>query len=271
MNGLGGAVRNFIGVTILLFAFTPPAQAQTAQSSQSIVPVRDPQAIALLARSVAAMATAAGVQDTQATGTFSIAGDTSPFPIRLLSKGLRQARIETKSDDGTTELVLNQGTAVVTNPSGKSQHLNGINTAAHRVSHIPSLSVLASFTDNSTSVRYLGSDLVNGNPADILELCLAPSHPSTNSFLADASTSKLYIDQATATVSKIEFHRFAENSSHRQKIEVFFSDYQNDSGLLIPHTQRAFADGVFESELKLQSVQLNVGLPDTLFVLPEAQ
>jgi hypothetical protein len=104
--------------------------------------------------------------------------------------------------------------------------------------------------------------------ADVVEFTLNDNMLQLNPYLAEISRTTFSIDQATGTVARVQYARFAENSYHKQKMEVFLSNYQNHSGVLVPHLQRTIADGVVESELSVQTVQFNVGLPDFLFALP---
>jgi len=236
--------------------------------AQQQSPQRDPQALAIVARALAVMGAGSAIQDSQTTGSISIAGEASPYPIRLLSKGTTNIRIETQSPSGTTVLVLNQGIGVVTELSGKTRRISRNNTFARRVSHIPSLSLLASYLDSRTGVRYLRADVVAGRMADVVELTLNDNTQQVNPYLAEISRTAFSIDQANGTVTRVQYSRFAENSYHKQKMEVFLSNYQNHSGVLVPHLQRTIADGALESELSVQTVQFNVGLSDLLFALP---
>jgi hypothetical protein len=78
-----------------------------------------------------------------------------------------------------------------------------------------------------------------------------------------------FIDQRTNLVSKVQFTRFSENGHAKLQVERIFGDYRSVGQLLMPFHQVTYVDGKVETTLNLSSVQLNVGLQDAEFVVPE--
>src|SRR2546426_2905464 len=85
-------------------------------------PQRDPQALAILQQSLAAMggAQALALQDSQATGTVKIYSPGGPIslPVVVKSKGTKLVRHEVQTQSGTRIRILNQGRGAFQAPDG---------------------------------------------------------------------------------------------------------------------------------------------------------
>jgi hypothetical protein len=78
------------------------------------------------------------------------------------------------------------------------------------------------------------------------------------------------IDSASGLVTRIAHPLAAENDPGVvQQTEIEYSDYRVVDGVAVPFRQKSYADGKLESELVLDSVNLNVQLNDSEFELPK--
>jgi hypothetical protein len=236
---------------------------------------RDAQAISLLQQCLAAMggAQALLLQDSVAIGqaqTFLPDGSTVTLPIVKKSKGTKMVRTELQRPEGTRVRVVNAGTGGIQNPDGTTRRLFSNNTVAERIEHIPALSILSEWQSSNIEVRYVGTDAVNGSPAQVVAISLIPTlDPKWADFYRTTTQTLFYIDQAKALVSKIQYQNFAENDSNiSEKVEIFLTDYRPVSGVLVPFTQSYYADGRLLSTVTLTSVTFNTGLSDSEFAVP---
>lgn len=261
-------------LTALLLVLPVPASPQTS-SSTALSPQRDPQAVALAQQSLAAMggAQALSLGDSLATGqiqSFRSDGTSVTFPVTKKSKGTKMLRTEVQRPEGTRLIIINNGVGAVQKPDGTSRSLFSNNTVAARVAHIPALSFLSEWQSSTTEIRFVRSDTLNTRPVQVIALCYIPtSDPHWVGSYRTTTQTLFYIDQATSTVTKIEYQNFAESDSNvSEKIELFFTDYRSISGVLVPFTQTSYADGRLRTTLTLSSVAFNTSLPDSQFVVP---
>src|SRR5438094_4373444 len=85
-----------------------PASAQTTTTALA----KDPQAMALAAHSLLAMGGQQIIADSRATGTLTLASDSSSaLPIVLESQGTRKVRTTVQRANGTSVRVMNAGIA----------------------------------------------------------------------------------------------------------------------------------------------------------------
>ena len=250
--------------------------AQTAGSNApSSLVSKDPGAVAVIQSALTAMnptQAALTYTDSVATGTLStfFNGQRVDAPVTLKSKGTLESRIETQTAKGTNVGIFNNGQAASLRPDGSVRKTKGFNTLIERVDYIPLLSFLSEWQNPNVMVESVGASAVANQPANVVALSLAFGNVKSGQQLSLQTTRTLfYIDQATGTVSKIEFALFPDDGSRNAaKMEIFLADYRNVGGILVPFQQTAYQDGKPESLLMLSSVVFNVGLSDSEFVLP---
>lgn len=257
---------------VLIFVFF----AQFASAQQTAVPAlqRDPQAIALVQQTFAAMGSAQALllQDSVATGQATIFkpdGTSTTLPITKKSKGTTMVRIELQRPEGMQVRILNNGAAAIQKPDGSVESLITNNTVAERVQHIPALSLLSDWANTSMELKYVGSDSVNGQPSDVVSISYIPSDAQDPNFWRNTTRTLFYVDQSTKLVSKVQYQNFAENNTNvSKKIEIVFSDYRPVSGVLVPFQQSTYSNGRLLSTITFTSAALNVGLTFSDFDLP---
>ncbi len=241
--------------------FNPQAIAQIQDVPQ---PAKDPAAIALVQRSLAAMNTSAGaLQDSVSRGTLKYHGQ--QYPITFKTKGTTLIRVEVQKNNGTNIRIVNNGAGVFKPAAGPIRHLVAANTLAERVSHIPALSILAESQNANVGVQLKDVSATTG--IGIVRLSLQINDRELKR-LPDAGQCEFSIDSATGLVNKISFTNFSESDSPATaNLEIVYSDYRVVSGIAVPFHQITYIDGVLDSEVLLDSVRFNVGVADTEFDL----
>ncbi len=252
------------------------AMVPTSVSAQNAYAIKEATASSFTSNSLAAMGSAASTTtDSQATGTLTLydpgGATNSVIPVVLKTRGTQKVRIELQRASGTTKRILNQGVAAILKPDGTvARQLLINNTLGERVSHVPGLSLLAEYQTDSVSVEGLGQATVNGSTSDSIVLSVIPASDAASAAVyKDMTRTVFFIDRASSRVTKMSYDLEAEaTTSEKSHVEVYFSDYRNIGGVWVPFSQTTYTDGVVESQLTLQSINFNVGLPDTEFTLP---
>jgi hypothetical protein len=263
-------VARFVLSFLLLFVSASHLNAQQTASTLQ----RDPQAVALAQQSLSAMggAQALLLQDSVATGQAQIFrqdGTSTVFTITKKSKGTAMVRTELQRSEGKQVRIVNKGTAAIQMANGSVRSLLTNNTVAERVEHIPALSLLSDWANTNMELSYVGSDSVNGQPADVVSISYIPPGAQDPNFWRSTTRTLFYVDQATKFVSKIQYQNAAENNTNlTEKVEIFFSKYQVVSGVAVPFQQSTYSDGSLLSTIIFTSVAFNVGLASSDFNLP---
>jgi hypothetical protein len=255
---------------VFLSVYTWTAWAQQAQ--------QDPAAVAVATNSLAAMGAGAlspTQADSRATGVLTMHFDTPvTMNIVLESKGLTQTRAVLQQPAGTSIRVVNGGIGAIQNPDGSIRKLTQVNLFAERVGHIPVLSLLAEVQNPWASVETLSSAATNTAPDLIIAVSVGPSSDSGQAKIQRSlSRTLFYINQSTGLVDKVAYTSYSEspNPGIALSVQEVFSDYRTVAGVAVPFHKTTYLDGRLESDLQLNSVSFNVGLPSSDFVVPGGQ
>jgi hypothetical protein len=189
----------------------------------------------------------------------------------IKTKGNRMFRTELTRPTGTTTRIVNNGIGIIQAADGSIRHLLANNTLGERITHIPTLSILADYQDPTVSVENIGKTNLNGSEAAAIALRPLP-YKDLPQWAWDKMISKttLFVDAKTGMVAKLSYLDFAENNSDSSAtIDILLSDYAAVEGVMVPLTQKVFRDGRPDYVLVLKDVQFNVGLPDSDFALPK--
>jgi outer membrane lipoprotein-sorting protein len=247
--------------------------APTSSQPESNTITKDPQAVTVAAKAIAAMGgtqSLSAYQDSQATGTITLhrGTDTNSYPVTIKCKGTRQTRFELQRSNGTTVRIINQGRGQIHRPDGSIVNLLAKNTFNERVNHIPLLSLLAESEKDNVVLSYQGTALVDGHMTDSLALTLVPDPKHADLRSLAVSSKSFFVDQSTGLVLKIQYTNYSENyPDDGVQQEVFYTDYRRVNGILVPFHQVTYNDGNLESDLVLDSVSFNGGASDSDFTL----
>ena len=81
---------------------------------------------------------------------------------------------------------------------------------------------------------------------------------------ASKQVNHLYIDVATGLDVKL-----TTEADARTKVDQEFSDYRDVEGIKVPFVIKTFLNGVEQSEIKVQTVQFNLPMDDSMFRMPK--
>ena len=211
-------------------------------------------------------------QDSLATGTVTIYTSGTPvsYPITMKSKTLLETRSEVQMSNGTSVRIVNNGMGAIISPDGSVRHLYSNNTFCEHVDHIPVVSLLSEFANGNVNLLYQGTAQVQGQSEDVIEIDFVPDLSlASGSLMASMSRTLFFVNQTTRLVDKTQRSTFYEgDQDDTVNEEVYFTDYRPVNGLLVPFHQQVFIDGQLDADLTLSTAAINVGLPDSDFVLP---
>src|SRR5215469_7198996 len=256
--------------TIVLLAFCSRSIPVSAQVQQSIS--KDQRALRILSASLAAMnggQAAFPHQDSVALGTISFSNESvGNVPVAFKYLGSDMVRIEVSLPAGTRLMIQNGNQGFLQAPDGQVRTLQSYNLLAQRISHVPQSSFVSHYNTNSMEVLYFGQSVVQNRPADVISLCFKHLANFSPVMACKFTKTLVSVDIATALITKIEFSNFAENNSDAsQCIEIFFSDYRNVGGVMIPFQRATYIDGQPDSATIFTSVVFDVGLQASDFAV----
>jgi len=120
---------------------------------------------------------------------------------------------------------------------------------------------------SDVSILYLGTEEVNGQTAHVIDLQHAATDGDSFSIIRQKGTHTIIsVSTTTFFPLKIQF-TFSSISDLKTSLPVtrYWSNYQSVQGISVPFIAQDFAGGKLLSTLQLDSVQWNVGLPESDF------
>jgi hypothetical protein len=261
---MGNVIRGFCLLTVLA---TPSLAFSQVQA------VKDPAAQAVLARMGSATGwVAAGIpQDATASGTVTTyqGSQDNTSTITFEAKGLREFRSQVNGADGVSTYILNQDAAVVVTPT--SVEFIPIHSAISESPFVfPFFSVMLLASEPNVATQYVGTETVNGQQADRVDLLRQPGATDPLTTLRSvASHLVVWVSTSTGLPVQIqETHIANDNPTAIANVVRVFSNFRTVSGVSMPFQQDVSVGQNKQYSVQLQSVNLNVGLLDSDFALP---
>lgn len=227
-------------------------------------PVRDPQALALAAQSVAALAGGSTVIDVTLSGsvTRTAGSDVQTGTATLYGKGQNESRLDLNlSNDQRTEIRNYVGTpqGEWIGPDGTPIPFAQFNCLTDAVWFFPALSSLALASDSNQTLSYVGLETLNG---------ASVQHLRSVWYGQQISQTDFYLDSTTLLPVSIGLNVHADSdSSLNIPIQVQFSNYQNVNGVLVPYHIQQSLNGSLLLDFAVDGAILNSGLADSLFAI----
>lgn len=257
-----------VGLTCAMaFWLLAPKMAMAQDSVQ-----RDPQAIAILAQTITAgggQELLASIQDFTETGTvtYNWAKESVTGNVTVKSRGLHRFRIDADLPKGTR-------TTVVSGEGGSLKLVNGRTLPISRQSAndlgsltLPYVPLIAAIKDTSTSIVNLGLVTHAGNPEyDIRLTKVYTKSQDPTGTRGEREERDFYIDPQTSLVVAIADRiHFGGQGDKGTPHEDLYSNYQTESGIMVPLTVVETVHGVNGLTMKLNQITFNSGLGDSDF------
>ncbi len=247
------------GLALLLISASLPAQ-------QSPPPQRDPAAISLIQKSVAAMATNAPA-DSSATGTITIVEGSSTLTgtVQILTRGTGQTAETITLSDAQRAVIYSNGDAKEVN--GTQSTIPPLELIVTDQSPDFPLPLLLSVLNNpDEAYKYIGQESLNGTSVQHIQVWNTFASIPRLQQLTPFSAKDIWLDATSALPLKIAYTRRAGSGAVPSfPVEVFLSNYSNVNGVLYPFQINKSYNGTPWQTITIQSVSLNTGLTDAQF------
>jgi hypothetical protein len=254
-------VAKLRGVRGCLLVITLIPLASLAARSQ-----RDPQALAVVAQSFKAMGGTLP-NDSRAIGTYArIAGSSKDTgSIRVLTRKTDQTSELLTNTAGSTQVVYSRGYASKKDASGVA--VFDLEKALSSNSPVFPLMVVAqAVLDQSSTVEFVGLELVNGVSASHIRICTG-SLDQNFSDIVRFATKDVWIASSTNLPVEMSYELYEAQGAPSVAVAVFYSSFQAVNGVKYPFAIQENFDGTPYLSVSITSVAFAVGLTDLDFPL----
>jgi hypothetical protein len=243
---------------LLLIPFSARSQQTTIQS---------PQAVALLQSTLAAMGGSAPA-DSVATGTVSVTlGSLSETgTVRISTRGTDESMEQFTTPSRQRTVIFSKGLGNENVGSEvQTLHLERSVTSQSPLFPLPIVSGLLSNPD--VSIQYVGVESLNNASVQHLRVWNTFASKPTWQNLTPFTNTDIWLDAVSNLIVKISFLQRDKGGNATQgiPIDVYYSDYQNTSGILYPMSVNESLNGTPWMLIQINNVALNTGLTDANF------
>jgi hypothetical protein len=257
-------MRRCFAVASLQFLFVLPISLFAQQSSTA----REPQAIAVLQKAVAAMGNTLPA-DSVATGTVTLVegSRTEEGTIRIATRG---------ADQTSEDITLPSGQRVVVYSNGDAKEITGSQSAnpplqlivTDQCPDFPLPLILSTLNNPDEAFQYIGAETLNETSVQHIRLWNTFSSKPRLQKLAAFSVRDIWLDTTSGLPLKLAYSRRAGGGAVPAiPIAVSFSQYTNVNGVLYPFQVNKSYNGTPWQTISIQSVSFNTGLTDAHFVV----
>lgn len=238
-------------------------------SGQQIAPsvLRDPQAVAILQQSYTAMGRTVP-NDSVANGTLTVvAGSLAETgSIQILTRGTKQSLEQVTTPTATRSVVFSQGQA--NEQIGTVVRPLYLERAASSESALFPLVLVADALNNpDAAIQYVGAETLNG--VSVIHIRTWNTYTSQPDWqgIAEFTMKDMWFDSKSALPVKLSYMQCETggNSNSDVLVEVFFSGFQNFTGVMYPSSVAKWLNGTLWMKVQINSVNLNTGLTDANF------
>jgi len=267
--------RTQLGLFLFIaIAATSHAQQATTQSPQS-----DAQALSIAAKSLAVLTGGTLPSDVTLTGTVTaiVGPDTETGTVTLFAKGTTQSRVDLKVPSlARTEIRNNlavnpRGASIISDGSSQDWPLH--NCWTEPVWFFPALSSLASGSDPSFALSYIGQETRNGISVQHIRTfrSISDKNPYVVALTQSLSTTDIFLDSTSSLPVAVTFYSHPDTDDGVNiPIEIDFSGYQVFGGVNVPSRIQKLIGGSVVFDITITSANLNTGLSDALFSVPQS-
>jgi hypothetical protein len=264
------------GSLVLLLVLGVLTQSVFSQTQTSTAASRDPQATAILQRSLSALVGSGTVTDVTltGTGTYIIGSDNQTGTTTLKATAVGQSRVDLSTSTGQRSEVRDTSVAP---PTGGWLALDGSihPFAEHNLMTEPAwffpAFVLADVLSNSTySISAVDQQSTNGSSVYHMTVFLQVTIPGdTSNWIQRLSRMDLYLDSTSLLPTAIALNVHPDNNASLDIPEEFtFSNYQIFQGAQVPFHIQRYRNHTLLLDVQVSTITFNSGLTSSAFTLP---
>jgi hypothetical protein len=245
------------------FAGTAVLAAAAAQGP----PASDQHALTLAAQSIAALTGGMNVSDVTMTGSVVWNGtETGTATFRAL--GTRESRMDLALSSGSRSEVRDAQTGARVgqwiNPDGSSGPFAFQNCQTDAVWFFPTLGSLA--VGPNVVISYIGQETRNGGAVQHLRSYVYQTNPPPGIPTQQLSTMDFFLDATTLLPVAVAYNAHRDDGSMTNlPIEIDFSNYQKQSGVLVPMRIQRYSQGNLLVDMTVTNAAFNTGLSLSAF------
>jgi hypothetical protein len=240
-------MRRSLAIALFLILAASPLYAR--QAPPATPPPQDPQAVAVLRQSLAAMGAqgVASIQDTL------IQASTTPAPntggesgaVTITTKGARLIRFDGSGGAKNSSVIFNMGREFRSSASGWLA-APGANSNHKRIEHLPALLLTYEFARGDLSATYVGEETIATHTVHHIRLArVSQRGDAMDAILTGITQLEVYIDAQTFLVTKIAFPQLSEIDWRISfPVEIYYDQYQTINGIAVPYHQRYLFSGL---------------------------
>ena len=246
-------------VCLLLIPFSAHSQ-QTA--------IQNPQAVALAAKALVALAGATPVNDITLTGTAtSTAGsDVESGTVTLQALAGSGSRMDLSLSNSTRHEVRNlssnstpQGYWV--GPDGSSHSFSLHNCMTDAAWFAPQLTILSQLSNASLVASYVGEETRAGAAVQHLHFAFQSASADPTGLVQSLTGEEVYLDASSFLPVAIVFNAHPDSdASINIAVEIDFSSYQSVNGVQVPFRIQKLINNGLVLDLTINSAKINQGL-----------
>jgi hypothetical protein len=259
--------RTLVVCLTLFVAFENYSLAQNQTAS-------DPQALAYAARSIAALTGGTQISDLTLTGSviWTAGSDTESGTAALKALGATESRMDLVLTGGTHSEIRDASTGTALGqwilPGNSSGYFSPENCFTDPVWFFPALGSLTA--GPSVVLLYVGQETHNGVTVQHIQSHSTASAqlPPPGPTVQQLSTVDFYLDSDTLLPSAVVFNSHPDtDASTNILIEIDFSGYQTNGGLMVPQRIQRYLQGTLAVDMSITGVTVNSGLTMSEFAI----
>lgn len=255
-------MRPFVLFSILILGFHP---GHTTKRRHQQAVSQDPQAVSVFQQAVLAMGRSVPT-DSTATGTIATqAGSLAEQGTVLIqTRGTNQTAVQVQTPHGRTT-VYSQGlgsfvTSLAVSPISTELALSS------QSAEFPLPLLAAALNNPDTAFKYVGLESINGSSTHHIQFWNSYASVTGSQLLVEFTVKDIWIDAASYLPVRVSYTQRARGGSEpRIPVDYFYSNYQNVSGVLYPHSISKSFNGTPSATITIQQVVFNAGLSDSNF------
>jgi hypothetical protein len=253
---------------LLLSAAAQVSTNNTSTTQANATPVKNPQALALLARMMAATGWSGIIHDAVAQGTMTNSANPSAQGRRftLTMRGRKDFRFD--STDGSSSTILSSLSGVIVR--GDKVTPLPVHVATDRGFSLPMLSLLADSAANDVDLTMGDGQQVNGVACTEVRLARRVELSALSKVLSRISDATVCISPDGLPLRVRHTRASLENQTATFEETIAYSDFRSVNGALVPFRQEVFFDGQPTTTIQFDSITFNSAPPDQLFRIPAA-
>lgn len=251
-----------------------PALAQPTAVAPQPVAQRDPQALALLNQSLAAMIKGQPISDVklQAQVTRTAGSETDTGSATLEAAAYDKGNISLALTSGPRTEIRNGTSGVWSGADAQNHAIPMHNTWTAAPWFAPALVVQSWVQDPSFSLAYAGPEDRNGaqvqhiRASHVLAVSGSPNIPAQ---IAQLSAIDIYLDSQSLLPVALAFNTHPDDDLGLDlPVQVTFAAYQVSNGLMAPSRIQSFLQNALLLDLTVTSTSANNGLAASEFLIP---